>query len=116
MVTVEKIEKSAEKVVSADEAARVASVVDKATAVDPVLLNEMNAEPWYQSGVGIYGTGGILWALGAIIIQVAQHGEDYGAYDLNMMVTAVGSLVGFAAVLYRRFWPGLKPMFWWWSS
>lgn len=98
------------------EGTKVASVAIEKVREDPVKENDLNQEPWWQSGVGIYGTGGILWALGAIAMQVSQHGNNYGEYDLNMMVTAVGALVGFAGVLYRRFWPGLRPMFWWWSS
>lgn len=83
-------------------------------AQDPILQNALNQEPWYQSGVGIYGTGGLLWSLGAIAIQVSRHGSVIEDYDLTVMVTAVGALVSFAGVLYRRFMPGLRPMFDWW--
>jgi hypothetical protein len=108
------LEAAAIKVVGKDEASRAAAVVEKVAAADPVYLNTANLEPWWQSGVGVFGTSGLLWSVGAILTQVGQHGLDFAAYDFGIMVTALGALASFAAVLYRRFWPGLKPMFHWW--
>lgn len=78
---------------------------------DPVRLNELNQEPWYQSGVGVYSTGGILWSVGTILIQVSEHGSNYPDYNLEVMVVAIGGLASAVGVLYRRFYPNLKPMF-----
>lgn len=94
-----------------EEGIRAARVVERAAEIDPVLKNELNEEPWWQSGVGFFGVGGVLWSLGVIFTQVATHGTDISSYDGGVMVTALGALAAQAAVLYRRFAPGLKPMF-----
>ena len=85
---------------------KLAEVID-----DPVLVNDLNAEAWWQSGVMWWGTGGVLWSLGAIAVQVSTHGSSFLSYDVNVMMTAGGALVTAAMVLYRRFWPGLNPLF-----
>lgn len=82
---------------------------------DPVVKNELNQEPWWQSGVGVFGAGGLLWSLGVIITQVSTHGYEFKDYDMAVMVTALGALASFVGVLYRRFVPGLKPMFHWFA-
>lgn len=96
-------------------AEKIAAATVAAVKADPVLTNELSQEPWWQSGIAWYGTGGVLWSVGAIFTQVGNHGLDYTAYDAGQMVTAVGALAGFVGVLYRRFWPGLKPLFWRWT-
>jgi len=78
---------------------------------DLVAMNDANAEPWWRSGVGVFGSGGVLWALGFIFEQISAHGLDIGGYDLRTMIMALGTLAGFVGVLYRRYMPGLKPMF-----
>lgn len=78
---------------------------------DPVAVNDANAEPWWQSGVGVFGTGGLVWSVGSLIAEIGTNGLDIASYDADKTVTAVGALVAFAGVLYRRFKPGLKPMF-----
>lgn len=82
---------------------------------DPVLANATGQERWYQSGVQWFGTGGVLWSLGWLISEVATNRTDFAAYDVQTAILALGSLAGFGGVLYRRFWPGLKPFFWRWG-
>lgn len=109
-----------EAVVEADgtpkEATQVAAELKAAMVADPALMNATNQEPWWQSGVGFFGSGGLLWSIGIVIAQVGENGLDAKAYDFQNMVTALGSLALFAGVLYRRFMPGLLPMFHSWRS
>ena len=79
-------------------------------------LNEANLEPWYQSGIAWFGSGGILAAVGGLVAQIGAHGSDLLAYDPWATWTAVGTLLSSAGVLYRRFAPGLKPLFWRWGG
>lgn len=111
------IEKSLKKTdaVTVDEASRASAVVEKAVAADPALLNELNREPWWQSGVMWFGTGGVLWALGTLFSQFGVYGLNYEKYNYSLIVGAVGSLISAIGVLWRRFYPGLKPLFWRWT-
>lgn len=104
------------KGVGTSEAARASAVMAKAMEGDPALQNQLNQEPWWQSGVGVFGAGGVLWSVGNIIVEVTANGTDFNSYNTGLMIQSVGALVGFAAVLYRRFMPGLRPMFHGWFS
>ena len=104
------------KKVTSTDSTKIATETLAQIAADPVKVNELNQEPWWQSGVGFFGTQGLLWSLGTIITQVGTHGLDFHSYEYGIMVTAIGSLLSFIAVLYRRFMPGLKPMFSGWFS
>lgn len=77
----------------------------------PEQINAANQERWWQSGVGVFGTGGLLWGLGVLFNQIGTHGVDIQSYDLQTTVAAAGAVAGFVGVLYRRYVPGLKPMF-----
>ena len=101
--------------VTVEEASRASSVVDKAVAADPALMNELNQEPWWQSGILWFGTGGIIWAVGIVFTQIGTHGTSSERYDMTLLVAAVGALASPVGVLYRRFRPGLKPLFWRWT-
>ena len=83
---------------------------------DPVAVNAMSQEKWWQSGIAWFGTGGVLWSIGWLFTAVATNGTDFAKYDVNTGIMALGSLAGFGGVLYRRFWPGLKPFFWRWGD
>lgn len=91
----------------------VAVEVENRIETDPVLANELNQEAWWQSGVGVFGSGGLIWAVVILLAQVSRYGTEFGDYDTEIVVTALGALVSAAGVLYRRFWPGLRPMFSW---
>lgn len=102
--------------VSGADAKVVAAVALAEVKADPVLQNAANLEPWWQSGVGVFGAGGLIWSIGFLIAEVGKYGLDVAAYgkDMNQIVSATGTVWFFAMVLYRRFMPGLKPMFWRW--
>lgn len=99
--------------VSPVKAAVIAEAAVERVQDDPVAANALNQEPFWQSGVGVFGAGGVLWAVGFLLMQVSEHGTQFHAYDLEQTVGAAGTVLLFAAVLYRRFVPGLKPLFWW---
>ena len=82
----------------------------------PEEVNSTNQEKWWQSGIGLFGQGGVIWSVGMIITQIGQHGADIARYNPSTTLTAIGSLALFGGVLYRRFWPGLKPLFWRWDK
>lgn len=109
----EAVDRSTGPEVSKAEANTIAAVAAAEVKQDPVATNALNQEPFWQSGVGVFGTGGLVWSLGAVLTQVGEHGSDFAAYDMDTTITALGTLGMFGMVLYRRFMPGLKPMFWW---
>lgn len=77
----------------------------------PEEKNDANAERWWQSGVGVFGSGGLLVEIGVLFNQIGTHGLDFQSYDAAATWTALLAVAGFAGVLYRRYMPGLKPMF-----
>lgn len=88
-----------------------AIAVVEAVNANPVLTNTLSMEPWYQSGVGFFAAGGVGFASVVLAFQVVTHGTNLGAYDWPLVTNQVTVLGAFAAVLYRRFASGLKPMF-----
>lgn len=76
-----------------------------------VSTNDVNQERWWQSGVAWGGAGGVVGSLGTLLTQVANHGDNFTAYDFPALLTALGTLSSAAYVLYRRFAPGLVPLF-----
>lgn len=83
-------------------------VVAQVTA-DPVVKNEMNAEPWWQSRVAL---GSIVAALGVVLPPLlALFGVDTTADKIVEFGTAVVTLGGALFALYGRFVSGLKPLF-----
>jgi hypothetical protein len=110
------IDKSTPPAVSKQAADNAAAKTVEAMRNDPVLANATGQERWWQSGVGLFGQGGVIWALGILFSDVAEHGADFASYDLKADVAALGALVLAIGVLYRRFVPGLKPLFWRWGS
>ena len=109
------VDKNTPPTVSKAEANQIATAAQAEIAKDPALVNALGQERWWQSGVGFFGAGGVLWSVGAILTQVADHGTNVSDYEMDVMVTALGALGSFIAVLYRRYWPGLKPLFWRWG-
>lgn len=103
------------KAVTVEEGSRASAVVEKAAAADPALLNEMNKEPVAQSRILWGGSYGVLVAVGSILVQVGQHGDDFQGYNLDIMVPSIMALHSALYVLYGRFWPNLKPLFWRWT-
>lgn len=97
---------------SPQKAEEVAKTLETVVKSDPVLANATGQEPWWQSGVGLFGSGGVLWSIGVLFTQIGAHGSDLQSYDANTTLTAAGALAMFAGVLYRRYVPGLKPIFW----
>ena len=96
------------------EGERAAAVVEKAIENDPVLMNKLGQEPIIQSGVVIGGSGGILWSVAVLILQVTENGTDLKGYDQETLALALGALGNFGFILYRRLMPGLKPLFYGW--
>lgn len=100
--------------VNGTDAKVIAAVTLAEVKADPVLQNAANLEPWWQSGVGVFGGSGLLWSIGFLLTEVGEHGTEISAYDMEQTVGAAGTVWFFAMVLYRRYMPGLKPMFWRW--
>jgi hypothetical protein len=82
--------------------------LEKAIKADPVLANEMNAEPWYQSRVGV---GSIVSAVGVVLPPlVGLMGWQVSGNQIVDFIQAVMTLGGALMALYGRFMPGLKPL------
>lgn len=111
------VERNTGPEVTPAEADKIAAKTVATLKSDPVLANATGQEKWWQSGVAWFGTGGLLWSIGFLITEIAQNGADVNLYakDINNVMLALGSIGGFLGVLYRRFWPGLKPFFWRWT-
>lgn len=76
---------------------------------DPVVKNEMNAEPWWQSRVAV---GSIVAALGVVLPPVLSlFGIDTSADKIVEFGTAIVTLGGALFALYGRLASGLKPLF-----
>ncbi|MDP3938203.1 MAG: hypothetical protein Q8R92_08695 [Deltaproteobacteria bacterium] len=101
---------------SKEEGERTSASMEKAVREDPVLMNELGQEPLIQSGVVWTGAIGVITALGTILVQVGRHGDDFAQYDFELLIGAITSLSAAVGVLYRRLMPGLKPLFWRWTS
>ena len=83
-------------------------VVAEVTA-DPVVKNEMNAEPWWQSRVAL---GSIVAALGVVLPPIlGLFGIDTSADKIVEFGTAIVTLGGALFALYGRLATGLKPLF-----
>ena len=104
-------EETLHKTVKDAASVKVADKVADKIEADPILMNKLNQEPWWQSGIMWFGTGGVVWAIGTLFTQIGQHGLAYDKYNAGLVVTAVGSLISTSGVLWRRFWPGLRPLF-----
>ena len=87
----------------------VAEKVVAQVTTDPVVKNEMNAEPWWQSRVAI---GSIVAALGVVLPPLlALFGVDTSADKIVEFGTAIVTLGGALFALYGRLATGLKPLF-----
>lgn len=98
------------------QSVKVAKEFKEVVADSPELTNATNQEAWWQSGVQWFGTGGVLWGIGVILTETNTHGGDFQSYDFLTLISAIGGVVSGAGVLYRRFVPGLKPLFWRWTQ
>lgn len=86
----------------------VQAIVTQVTA-DPVLKNEMNAEPWWQSRVAL---GSIIAAIGVLLPTVLRlFGVEANEGEILRHLDAVVTLAGALYALYGRLASGLKPLF-----
>ena len=92
-----------------DIAARTVQEIVTQVAANPVVRNQMNAEPWYQSRVAL---GSIVAAVGVLlptVLRVFGVETDEGTILKNL--DAVVTLAGALYALYGRLASGLKPLF-----
>jgi hypothetical protein len=102
----------------ADNRAAVAEVTDAlstAMAHDPEAVNALSLEKPHQSRV----TYGALVALALAVIGLIRFviaetagGFDFVTFDFFQFFTLLGGLGGASYVLYGRWFPNLKPLFW----
>jgi len=85
--------------------------IEKAIKADPVLRNQLNAEPAYQSRVVVGSSGALLPAAGYLVWAVASHGMDLAAYDPASTFLAAMTVFGAGYSLFGRLAGGLKPLF-----
>ena len=109
------IEKAMEKVAAnpaiplakADEN-KVTDAVIGVLEKDPTFINATNSEPFYQSGVA---WGQAVVALGVLVPLVAHLFKiDITAEQVVQVLGSITTIAGLVYTLYRRFWPGLKPI------
>ena len=92
-----------------DIAAQTVQAIVEEVAANPVVKNQMNMEPAYQSRVA---WGSIIAALGVLIpIAANWFGYNIGADRVVEIGSAVMTLGGAGYALYGRFKTGLKPLF-----
>lgn len=86
----------------------VQEIVAKVTA-DPVLRNEISAEPWWQSRVAL---GSIVAAIGVLLPTILRVlGIEASEGDIVRHLDAIVTLAGALYALYGRLATGLKPLF-----
>ncbi len=83
-----------------------AAEVDKIIANDPRLTNALSQEKPYQSGVTYGGVAGSLASAG-VLWGLIQSGN----LDPALLGPAIAGVLAGIFTLYRRWWPGLKPLF-----
>lgn len=111
MILAELALKVASKAIDKKDAAAPKAVEEmaKAIAADPVLKNEMNAEPAYQSRV-VWGS--VFAALGVVVPPIAGLlGFNVSGAAIVEYGGAVVTLAGAGYALYGRLSSGLKPLF-----
>ena len=87
----------------------VATAVIEALAQDQQFVNASNSEPLYQSGIA-WGAG--ITALGVLVPMVANlFGVHIAAERVVEIGGSIVTIAGIAFTLYRRFMPGLRPLF-----
>jgi hypothetical protein len=84
----------------------IANEVQKIVASDPRLMNALNEEKPYESGVTWGGAAGALTSAGALWALIQA-----GNYDPALLGPAIAGVLAGLFTLYRRWWPGLKPLF-----
>jgi hypothetical protein len=84
----------------------IANEVQKIVVNDPRLMNTLNEEQPYQSGVTWGGAAGSLTSVG-VLVGLIQAGN----YDPALLGPAIAGVLAGLFTLYRRWWPGLKPLF-----
>lgn len=106
----------------------IAKAVLEQVKADPVMKNEMNEEPWYQSGViaglagGVAGQAIVMTPLGdalevlapSVVWLINLFGVGLPSPEPGAVKTYIGALVtvgGIAYAGYRRLASGLKPLF-----
>jgi len=86
----------------------VQAIVTQVTA-DPVLKNEMSAEPWWQSRVAL---GSIVAAIGVLLPTALRlFGVEADEASVLKNVDAIVTLAGALYALYGRLSSGLRPLF-----
>lgn len=83
-----------------------ANEVQKIINADPRLQNALSQEKPYQSGVTWGGGAGVLMGAGMLWQAIA-----IGEFNPEVLGPAIGGILAGAYTLYRRWWPGLKPLF-----
>ena len=92
----------------ADAGAVTGAVID-ALGKDDKLINASNSEPFWQSGIA-WGAG--VTALGVLVpIGARLFGFDIATEQVVEVGGSVVTIGGIIYTLYRRFMPGLKPLF-----
>lgn len=84
----------------------IAPIIEDTARRDPVVVNDMGAEKPWQSGTTLGMAGGLLTSLGAIYAMLAS-----GTVDPAALGPVIASALACAWGLYRRWWPGLAPLF-----
>lgn len=86
----------------------VKEIVTQVTA-DPIVKNQMNAEPWWQSRVAL---GSIVAAIGVLLPTALRlFGIEADEASVLKNVDAIVTLAGALYALYGRLASGLKPLF-----
>lgn len=92
-----------------DIAAQTVQQIVTQVAADPVLRNEISAEPWWQSRVAL---GSIVAAVGVLLPTVLKlFGVEANEGDILRHLDAVLTLCGALYALYGRLSSGLRPLF-----
>ena len=83
----------------------------RAIEADPVLKNQIGAEPAYKSRVVVGSSGAILPAIGSLIWAFSTNGMDLAGYDPASTFLAAMTAGGAGLALVGRLVPGLRPLF-----
>lgn len=87
----------------------IASDVIRRLEANPVVVNEVNAEPPVQSRIVLGSVTAATVSLGVVLTQLTT--QPFPQYDWGTLMPALATLAGAAYALYGRLASGLRPLF-----
>ncbi|MDO8535146.1 MAG: hypothetical protein Q7S17_10465 [Xanthobacteraceae bacterium] len=92
----------------------VAPIIEKIAKADPVMVNDLGAEPVLKSRIVVMGTMALITTLFTIVNQLAGMFQAFSLSTFDYVTAGglMGSVVFIVWTLYGRLKEGLRPLHW----